>query len=176
MNHCLKLQVSYPRHFKTICAPAILQNIIAPPNYQVIKPQPPTQTIHLISNTLLQNTIKQLKRKAVFLLPERLAIEPAPERMVNEGPDELRAIMIPPLPQNLEVELFKNTLPYLDAEDMYIDDDINFFIQKYETDGLILKLNQPKNENTSRIKNISSGNEIKISKLINNTNIERQVG
>ena len=84
--------------------------------------------------------------------------------------------MIPPLPQNLEVELFKNTLPYLDAEDMYIDDDINFFIQKYETDGLILKLNQPKNENTSRIKNISSGNEIKISKLINNTNIERQVG
>ena len=64
--------------------------------------------------------------------------------MVNEGPDELRAIMIPPLPQNLEVELFKNTLPYLDAEDMYIDDDINFFIQKYETDSLILKLNQPK--------------------------------
>ena len=95
-----------------------------------------------------------------------MAIEAASGRMVNEGPRELRAIMLPSLPQHLEVELFENTLPYLGAEDMYIDDDINLFIQKDETDGLILKLNQPKNENTSRIKNTPSGDEIEILKLI----------
>ena len=95
-----------------------------------------------------------------------MAIEAASGRMVNEGPRELRAIMLRSLPQHLEVELFENTLPYLGAEDMYIDDDINLFIQKDETDGLILKLNQPKNENTSRIKNTPSGDEIEILKLI----------
>ena len=92
--------------------------------------------------------------------------------MTIEGLGELRTVMHPHLHQKFEIELYKNIPPYLDTEDVSIDEDINSFNQKDKSDGLTLNLNQLKNKNTPQIKNIPSSNEIKISKSLNNTNIE----
>ena len=102
------------------------------------------QTIDVKSIPLLQNTIKQLKYKANLPLPELLSIEQTLKHMAIEGLGELRAVMSPHLPQSLEVELFKNMSPYLDTEDMYLDNDINSFNQKDKTDCLTLKFKSAK--------------------------------